>query len=143
MPQDKPKDKPIVKVRGRVMARKSGGKASRDKGVAGEREFAAFVREAWPGAGEAVRSGNQYRGGEIAPDITGVAGWWIEVKRKRLDASQMKNLIKATSDSRDSGCKPVVAHRKDYDERWMVTLWAKDFTDLLTELHYLQEECRG
>lgn len=88
------------------------GKASREKGKRGERELASRLRE----YGYDARRGVQYQGGEDSPDVVGLPGIHIEVKRtERLD------LYGALSQSKaDAGDDmPVVMHRKNNCE-WVV-----------------------
>lgn len=56
------------------------GKRSRDKGARGEREAAAFLSRWFANAKRGV---SQTRGGAEAPDVDGVPGLWVEVKRLR------------------------------------------------------------
>lgn len=94
------------------------GKASRNKGKAGEREVARLCRE----YGYDTKRGQQYSGrGE--DDVVGLPGVHIEVKRvERL------NLHAAMEQSiRDAkGDIPIVVHRMSR-EPWMVTMRFEDF----------------
>lgn len=88
------------------------GKASREKGKRGERELASRLR--WFGYN--ARRGVQYHGGADSPDVVGLPGIHIEVKRtERLD------LYGALSQSKgDAGNDmPVVMHRRNNCE-WVV-----------------------
>ena len=53
------------------------GKPSRDKGKRGEREIAGLLRD----YGYDARRGVQYHGGADSPDVVGLPGVHIEVKR--------------------------------------------------------------
>ena len=56
---------------------------SKQKGGRGEREFAAFCRE----QGYDAKRGQQFQGGADSPDVKGLPGIHIEVKRvERLNA---------------------------------------------------------
>lgn len=105
---------------------------SRNKGKAGELEFAALLREA--GYTEA-RRGVQYRGGGDSPDVVGVAGVHVEVKR-----TERFSLYDAVDQARRDagGSMPVVAHRCNSDRKpdtcrgdWLFVLGAADFFRLL------------
>lgn len=101
------------------------GKTSREKGKRGEREVASLLR----GFGYDARRGVQYQGGQDSPDVVGLKGVHIEVKRtERLD------LYGALSQSKaDAGeDMPVVIHRKNNCE-WVVIQPLKDWIDLYRE----------
>lgn len=97
-------------------------KASREKGKRGEREVASLLRE----YGYDARRGQQYHGGADSPDVVGLKGVHIEVKRtERLD------LYGALSQSKaDAGeDMPVVIHRRNNSE-WVVIQPFKDWIKL-------------
>lgn len=97
------------------------------KGCAGEREFAALCREY--GIKSAER-GQQFQGGIDSPDVKGLPGVHVEVKRvERL------NIHEAMQQSiRDSEGKaiPIVAHRRNRD-MWLITMRAADWFTLYRE----------
>lgn len=97
---------------------------SKRKGCVGEREFAALCREHGI---EGAQRGQQFSGGIDTPDVKGLPGIHVEVKRvERLNISEaMKQSI------RDSEGKaiPVVAHRRNR-EPWMITMRADDWFSL-------------
>ena len=99
---------------------------SREKGKRGERAVAALFREY--GFTEAKR-GQQYHGGPDSPDVVGVPGLHIEVKR-----TERLNLYDALAQAkRDAGEElPVVIHRKN-DSEWVVILSFDDFMKLYRE----------
>lgn len=88
---------------------------SRNKGVGGERELAAKLRE-YDYKG---RRGQQYCGANGDADVIGLPGVHIECKRvERLNLSEaMKQAV------RDAGAVkvPAVFHRKNREE-WLVTM---------------------
>ena len=98
-----------------------GGKASREKGKRGEREWRDVLKE--HGYEDAYR-GVQYSGGPDSPDVVGIPGIHFEVKR--VEKLNIYNAMKQSID--DAGEKeiPVVAHRRDR-EQWLVTMNAEDF----------------
>ena len=97
-------------------------RASKEKGKRGEREVAAFLRS----QGYDARRGVQYQGGQDSPDVVGLPGVHIEVKRtERFD------LYGALSQSKgDAGTEmPVVIHRRNECE-WVVVQPLKDWIEL-------------
>ena len=98
---------------------------SRMKGKRAELEIARFLRD--HGFTEA-RRGQQFKGSADSPDVTGLTGFHIEVKRvERLDlAAAMDQSI------RDCGQDeiPVVMHRKNNDY-WKVTMRLDDFVEVI------------
>lgn len=102
------------------------GKASRDKGKRGERELAGILR----GYGFDAKRGVQYHGGSDSPDVTGLPGVHIEVKR-----TEKLSLYDALAQSRaDSGPEemPVVIHRRN-DCEWVVIQPLADWIELYKE----------
>lgn len=96
---------------------------SREKGKAGEREFAALCRKH---GFENARRGQQFSGIE-GKDVVGLDGIHIEVKRvERLNIEQA--LQQAERDKKE-GEIPIVAHRRNREE-WKVTMKAKDWFEL-------------
>lgn len=102
------------------------GKMSRDKGKRGERELAGILR----GYGFDAKRGAQYHGGPDSPDVTGLPGVHIEVKR-----TEKLSLYDALAQSRaDSGPEemPVVIHRRN-DCEWVVIQPLADWIELYKE----------
>lgn len=98
---------------------------SREKGKRGEREVAAILRR----NGYEGRRGVQYHGGTDSPDVVGLPGIHIEVKRvERLD------LYGALSQAKgDAGNHmPVVFHRKNNCE-WVVIQPIDDWLTIYRE----------
>lgn len=101
---------------------------SRAKGKAGELELAAFLRDrGYPNA----RRGVQYAGGSDSPDVTGLGGFHLEVKRtERTDIYGW--LEQATNDA--GGKKvPVVVYRKN-KRKWVAILDLDAFLGLLVTI---------
>ena len=93
---------------------------SRQKGAAGEREFANICKK--QGFTKA-RRGQQYSGIE-GDDVVGLDGIHVEVKRvERLNISNA--MQQAIRDSKE-GEIPIVAHRKNR-ENWKVTMKLDDW----------------
>ena len=106
---------------------------SREKGKAGEREFAALCRKH---GFENARRGQQYSGLE-GKDVVGLEGIHIEVKRvEKLNLS--KAMEQAIRDSKE-GEVPIVAHRKNR-ENWKVTMELDDWFKLYKA--WLNEEVK-
>ena len=96
------------------------GRMSKNKGKLGEREVAELLRA----NGIPARRGVQYAGGNDSPDVIGLDGVHIEVKRSETLALYPA-LEQALGD-----CKPgdiaTVWHRRN-GRRWVVMLYAEDF----------------
>ena len=101
------------------------GKMSREKGKRGERQVAALFRE----YGFDAHRGQQYHGGSDSPDVVGVPGLHIEVKR-----TERLNLYDALAQAkRDAGEDlPVVIHRKN-DSEWVTIMSFDDWMKLYRE----------
>ena len=98
---------------------------SRRKGAVGEREIAKYLRE--HGFNEA-RRGQQFKGGADSPDVVGLTGFHIEVKRvERLDLNAaMEQSIRDSAPNE----KPIVVHRRNNDY-WKVTMRLDDFMEVI------------
>lgn len=93
------------------------------KGRRGEREIAKYLRD----HGYAGKRGQQYKGGADSPDVEGLPGFHIEVKRvERLDLqAAMEQSIRDAGDD-----IPIVVHRRDRDY-WKVTMRLEDFMEVI------------
>jgi hypothetical protein len=102
---------------------------SRSKGKRGELEVAHILKE--HGYTDA-RRGQQYHGGGDSPDVRGLPGVHIEVKRvERLNLTEAYE--QAFRDAAD-GEIPAVFHKRNR-EPWMVTVTLKDFLKLYGGSH--------
>lgn len=100
------------------------GKMQREKGKLGEREIAQINREA---GFETSRRGVQYHGGSDSPDVIGIPGVHLEVKRvEKLHL--WESISQSVSDAAD-GEYPVVAHRAN-KRPWIAILDYKDFLEI-------------
>ena len=98
------------------------GKTSRDKGKRGEREVASLLRS----YGYSARRGEQFHGGPNSPDVVGLKGVHIEVKRvERLDLYGA--LAQSIGDAGED--MPVVIHRRN-ECRWVVIQPLDDWINL-------------
>lgn len=109
------------------------GKMSRDKGKRGEREVASLFRE----YGFEARRGVQYHGGPDSPDVVGVPGLHIEVKR--VERLALYDALDQARRDAGPGELPVVVHRKN-DCRWVVVMGFEDFMTIYREWAAGQEE---
>ena len=98
---------------------------SRMKGKRAELEIARFLRE--HGFAEA-RRGQQFKGGADSPDVVGLTGFHIEVKRvERLDLNAaMEQSIRDSAPNET----PIVVHRRNNDY-WKVTMRLDDFMEVI------------
>ena len=99
---------------------------SRDKGKRGELEAAHLLKE----YGYEARRGQQFSGANGDPDVVGLPGVHIEVKRV-----EKLNLYEAVAQSvRDAkeGEIPIVLHRKNR-AKWLVTMQFGDWIELFKE----------
>lgn len=98
---------------------------SNNKGKRGELEVASLLKE----HGFDARRGQQFKGTPDSPDVVGLPGHHIEVKRvELLNVSTAFKQAKADAGKLDI---PIVFHRKN-GEPWLVTLEAKDYLQVLT-----------
>ena len=95
------------------------------KGKRAELEIARFLRE--HGFAEA-RRGQQFKGGADSPDVVGLTGFHIEVKRvERLDLNAaMEQSIRDSAPNET----PIVVHRRNNDY-WKVTMRLDDFMEVI------------
>lgn len=95
---------------------------SRRKGAQGEREVARILRK----RGYDAHRGQQFKGGPDSPDVTGLDGFHVEVKR-----TERFNLYDALAQSRRDSAKgetPIVVHRRN-GMPWVVVMEFEDFLD--------------
>jgi len=100
---------------------------SKFKGGRGEREFASLCRD--HGYASAQR-GQQFQGGLDSPDVKGLPGVHVEVKRvERLNINEA--MRQAVRDS-EGKVMPIVAHRMNHHP-WLITMQAEDWFTLYRE----------
>ena len=96
---------------------------SREKGAAGEREFAKLLREH---GYDRARRGQQFSGIE-GEDVLGLPGIHIEVKR--VEALNIeKAMAQSIRDAKD-GEMPIVAHRRNRC-KWLITMPAEQWFEI-------------
>jgi len=100
---------------------------SRAKGAVGERELAGYLRE----QGFDAKRGQQFKGGPGSPDVVGLPGFHIEVKRTE-SGNPYQWLAQA---QRDAGLEdiPLVIHRRN-DKPWIVVLELDEFLRCLKQV---------
>jgi Holliday junction resolvase len=100
------------------------GAKSRNKGKVGEREVAELLRQ----HGIPARRGVQFQGGADSPDVVGLAGFHLEVKR--TEAFRLYAAMEQAKSDRKPGDIPAVFHRAN-QRPWVVVLDAADFLTLV------------
>lgn len=104
-----------------------------EKGKKGERALAAVLREH---GYEDARRGQQHQGGGDSPDVIGLPGFHLEVKRveTRSNGTIYDWLAQAKRDAKP-GHRPIVVHKRNR-KRWVVILDLEDdFLPLIRELY--------
>lgn len=109
---------------------------SKQKGKRGELEAAAAIRAAW---GIDARRGQQFRGGPDSPDVVGIPGLHVEVKRTerlRMDEA-MAQAIK------DAGPQevPTVLYKRNRGP-WLMIVQLTDLHDAAFMVTKAQAESR-
>ena len=104
------------------------GKASRDKGARGEREFANLLKEL---GFTSLRKGFTQCAPEGESDVEckELPNWHFEVKRvNRLEI--WRALAQAEADAKPKGRLPVVAFKRDRSE-WYITMGAEELMKMV------------
>jgi hypothetical protein len=107
---------------------------SRAKGKAGELEAAHYLGDLFK---LPVRRGQQFRGGADSPDVAGLRGLHVEVKR----VEKMNADTALEQSARDAGTDevPVLLHRSNR-KRWKMTFYADDLLRFLDAAGTLIDE---
>jgi Holliday junction resolvase len=101
---------------------------SRQKGKRGELEVVHLLKS----YGFEARRGQQFKGTEDSPDVVhNMDGFFIEVKLRQ--AFNLHATIDQADNEKGSHEVAVVFHRKN-DEPWLVTMYATDWVETITEL---------
>lgn len=104
------------------------------KGKAGEREFAHFLKDQH---GIEARRGVQYQGGTDSPDVvTDLTGVHFEVKRVET-FNAYKALEQAEKDAGKDKV-PIVAHRRSRKD-WVLVFYAKDLKNFSKAITNVKE----
>lgn len=111
---------------------------SRDKGAVAEREFANVLKAR--GYADA-RRGQQHAGGADSPDVIGIPGVHLELKRTERFA--LYDAVNQARRDSAGAAMPVVAHRCNATQRkndcrgeWLFVLGCDDFFRLLALAGY-------
>ena len=96
---------------------------SRNKGVRGELEAAHLLKT----YGYDARRGQQYSGANGDPDVVGLPGIHIEVKR--VEKLNIDNAVDQSCTDASYGELPIVLHRKNR-KPWLVTMTFLDWIEL-------------
>jgi hypothetical protein len=109
---------------------------SRRKGKAGELEAAHYLTALFH---TPVRRGRQFRGSPDSPDVVGLDGLHVEVKR--VEAGNVETWLKQSERDASTEQVPMVLHRRNGDA-WKVTIRADDLlrfidacSDILDKAH--------
>lgn len=104
------------------------GRTSREKGARGEREFAALCRA--HGYPEAVRTAQHAGKNGGQPDVVGLPGVHIEVKR--TEALRLYDAVDQAKRDAPAGRLRAVAHRKNNAD-WLIVMPADDWFEIYRE----------
>lgn len=104
------------------------GMKSRRKGATGEREFASLCRK--HGYDKAVRTAQHCGKNGGQPDVVGLPGIHIEVKR--TEHLHLYDALAQAQRDRKPDNIPIVAHRRN-DCPWVVIMDANDFFAIYRE----------
>lgn len=103
--------------------KKRAQKNSRRKGKVGELEISHILKE----RGYDAHRGRQYNGADGSPDVVGLPGIHLEVKR--VEKLNIVNAMEQSkSDARENEI-PVVVHRRNGQE-WLLTMRFTDYLDM-------------
>ena len=104
---------------------------SRAKGCRGELDFVHFLRE----RGIEARRGQQFAGGTDSPDVI-ASGCFsgVHVEVKNTERTNIYGWLEQACTDADVCKVPIVAHKRN-GQRWVAILDARDFINLLKELH--------
>lgn len=103
---------------------------SRNKGAAGEREFANVLC----GHGLDANRGQQHAGGADSPDVVCEPLDDIHFEVKRVEAGSIYKWLQQAKNDAGDAKMPVVAHRRSRED-WVVILSLEDFINIL-KYHY-------
>ena len=99
---------------------------SRQKGAAGERELANYLKE----HGYDARRGQQFAGGTDSPDVVGLPGFHIECKR--VEAGSLYTWLDQANQDCGWASVPIVIHRRS-NRPWVVILGLDEFLNLIKD----------
>lgn len=108
---------------------------SRDKGKRGELEAAHLLQK----YGYDARRGQQYSGSNGDPDVVGLPGIHLEVKR--VEKLNLNNAMAQSIRDAREGEKPIVMHRTNR-EPWKITMLFEDFIEMYQKLEEFEKNAR-
>lgn len=117
------------------------GRRSKIKGKVGESEIVEIVTLELALQEGQVRRGDQSFGAHVEPDVVGVPGWWIEVKREQRPSfgAWLTQLAEHLRKAR-SKALPLLVWRRDRERTWWAVLRLVDFLAVLRERDHLRRE---
>lgn len=101
---------------------------SRQKGAAAEREVANILKD----RGFDAHRGQQFHGGGDSPDVVGLPGFHLEVKR--VERGGVYDWMDQAQRDAALDSVPLVVHRRS-KKPWVVILRFDDFLNLLENAH--------
>lgn len=104
------------------------GKRERERGKRGELEVARITNEELDI--EDARRGQQYAGGPDSPDVIGLPGFHLEVKR--VETLRLNDSIEQSENDAADDEVPCVVFRKN-GQPWRIILPYRDFLKLYKE----------
>jgi hypothetical protein len=110
------------------------GRSSRRKGAEAERELAALLSELFQT--EVRKASRMYTTGDKAPDVSGLIGLHVEVKRR--EAVNLTGALRQSQQDANGEC-PVVMHRSNRAP-WLVTVALEDLPRLARTVSRLLPE---
>lgn len=96
---------------------------SRNKGAAGERELANYLKA----RGYDARRGQQFKGGGDSPDVVGLPG--VHIECKVTEKTALYDWLAQARRDAATGAMPVVVHRRNR-KGWVAILDLEDFLAL-------------
>lgn len=103
----------------------SGGRKSRDKGAAGEREVIRLLRRVWPAAERNLDQVRETSG----RDVTGTPGWVVQVKRL-AKAPAVEAMLREAQGEVGPDESAVLVIRGDRGE-WLAVTYLDEYLDLV------------
>lgn len=107
------------------------GMKSKRKGKTGERELAKKLTELF---GQPCRRGVQYQGGPDSPDVVGLYGIHIEVKRS--ESFRLWDALAQATNEAPEDAVPIVCHRRN-GSPWVVIVKLEDLPALSTNVFHI------
>src|SRR5258708_19604961 len=100
---------------------------SKMKGKVGELEFVHYLKE----RGYEARRGQQFQGGNDSPDVIGLPGHHVEVKR--TEALRLHDALAQANRDAAAGTVPLVAYRRNR-AGWVAILDMDHYIDMVKRI---------